>query len=85
MTTIGARRQGDSRGFWRVGWIPIVNGTEIKSVKFATKEEAIAYAKRVAKYQAGGPHLKPPPAGAPSVSVRQTRTRRPPPSKRFAQ
>jgi len=51
MTKVGARRHGDDRGFWRVGWVPIVNGAEIMGVKFATQAEAIAYAKRVADYE----------------------------------
>jgi hypothetical protein len=64
MTTIGARRHGDGRGFWRVGWLAIVNDAEIQGVKFATKEAAISFAMRVAKYQGeticeGATQLKP--------------------------
>jgi len=51
MTTVGATRARDSRGYWRISWLAVVNGEEIQGVKFATREEAIEYAKRVAAYQ----------------------------------
>jgi len=49
--TIGAKRHGDSRRGWRIGWLATVNGAEIQGVKFATREEAIAYATRVSEYE----------------------------------
>ena len=55
MITIDARHHGDTRrGLWRVGWVALVRGSEIQGVKFATREEAIAYARRVAEYQSQG-------------------------------
>jgi hypothetical protein len=48
---IGARRKHDGRGFWRIGWIAVVNGEEIRGIKFTTRAEAIAYGMRVADYQ----------------------------------
>jgi len=51
MTAIGAKQIGDGRGWFRHGWIPIVDDLEIRGVKFATKEEAVAYAWRVVEYE----------------------------------
>jgi len=51
MTAVGATRAKDKRGFWHMAWVAVVNGAEIQGVRFSTKEEAIAYAERVAEYE----------------------------------
>lgn len=51
MIEIGATKAKDKRGFWRICWLAVVDGAEIQGVKFSTKKEALAYAKRVADYQ----------------------------------
>jgi hypothetical protein len=58
MTEVTARRKRDEHGFWRVGWIAIVNGEEIGGIKFRSKAEALAYGKRVAEYQTGTKHAE---------------------------
>ena len=58
MATIGAKRHRDSRRGWRIGWLAMVDGAEIQGVKFATREEAIAYAMRVAEYEKGSQHVE---------------------------
>jgi len=52
MATIDAHKAGDARGDWRISWVAVVDGCRIQGVKFATKAEALAYARRVADYQA---------------------------------
>ena len=51
MTEVSARRRRDDRGYWRIGWIAVVDGEEIGGVKFRSRAEAIAYGERVAEYQ----------------------------------
>lgn len=55
MTTIGAHlRKTHHRGFpggQRHPWVAIVDGFEISGASFSTREDAVAFAMRVAAYQ----------------------------------